>query len=77
MLSPGQNILEISQGDDSPSSFKINVTYIPLLQYPPLHLVIMVAKDSPLVIDCPPAKGSGTYLYALMAPGSIVDGRNC
>lgn len=30
--------------------------YVPLLQTPPLHLAILVAKDSPLVIDCPPAK---------------------
>lgn len=32
------------------------VTYQPLLQLPPLHLAIMVAKDSPLQIDCPPSK---------------------
>ncbi|RYP69226.1 hypothetical protein DL771_006194 [Monosporascus sp. 5C6A] len=30
--------------------------YQPLLQLPPLHLAIMVAKDSPLLIDCPPSK---------------------
>ena len=30
--------------------------YEPLLQTPPLHLAIMVAKDSPLLVDCPPAK---------------------
>ena len=35
------------------------LTYIPLLQTPPLHLAIMVAKDSPLIIDCPPVKGAG------------------
>jgi hypothetical protein len=37
----------------------INVLYVPLLQYPPLHLVIMAACDSPLVIDCPPHKRGG------------------
>lgn len=30
--------------------------YVPLLQRPPLHLAIMIAKDSPLMIDCPPSK---------------------
>lgn len=30
--------------------------YTPLLQTPPLHLAILIAKDSPLQIDCPPAK---------------------
>jgi hypothetical protein len=36
--------------------FHIRLRYIPLLQAPPLHLAILVAKDSPLLIDCPPAK---------------------
>ncbi|KAE8363837.1 putative peptidase family-domain-containing protein [Aspergillus caelatus] len=35
------------------------VNYIPLLQLPPLHLAVLVAKDSPLLIDCPPAKYGG------------------
>jgi hypothetical protein len=61
ILSPGLNTLELTQlhNDNLESTTKINVTYIPMLQYPPLHLAIMVASDSPLVIDCPPSKGAG------------------
>jgi hypothetical protein len=36
--------------------YEIRVQYIPLLQTPPLYLAIMVARDSPLLIDCPPRK---------------------
>ncbi|VUC33073.1 unnamed protein product [Clonostachys rosea] len=42
LLAPGKNIL--------------SVTYVPLTNTPPLHLAIMVAKDSPLLVDCPPNK---------------------
>jgi hypothetical protein len=65
MLSPGSNTIEMvhvkPHGQDA--SLEINLQYIPLLQYPPLHLAIMVAKDSPLLIDCPPQKAAG-YLSA-------------
>ncbi|KAI8630785.1 hypothetical protein F5Y19DRAFT_33784 [Xylariaceae sp. FL1651] len=37
-------------------SNRIIIQYQPLLQLPPLHLAIMVARDSPLLIDCPQAK---------------------
>lgn len=61
MLSPGSNTLEITHlhKDNLESTFRITVTYIPLLQFPPLHLAIMVAKDSPLIIDCPSHKRGG------------------
>ena len=61
MLSPGSNTLEMThiQEHKQEASLKINLQYIPLLQYPPLHLAIMVAKDSPLLIDCPPQKAGG------------------
>lgn len=61
MLSPGSNKLTITHLHDGnlESQMDITVTYIPLLQYPPLHLVIMTACDSPLVIDCPPHKRGG------------------
>lgn len=61
MLSPGQNNLDLTylHNDNVVDSLKIAVNYIPLLQAPPLHLAIMVAKDSPLLIDCPPAKSTG------------------
>ncbi|KZL84770.1 zinc metalloproteinase [Colletotrichum incanum] len=57
MLSPGHNTLVITRfsGTDE-TVHELNLTYIPLIQSPPLHLAIMVAKDSPLLIDCPPAK---------------------
>jgi hypothetical protein len=35
------------------------IRYTPLLQTPPLHLAILIAKDSPLLMDCPPAKFGG------------------
>ena len=41
------------------TSGQISLRYTPLLQTPPLHLAIMIAKDSPLLIDCPPAKYGG------------------
>jgi hypothetical protein len=38
------------------SSTRITIQYQPLLQVPPLHLAILVARDSPLLMDCPQAK---------------------
>ncbi|RMZ68500.1 zinc metallo ase [Pyrenophora seminiperda CCB06] len=61
MLSPGLNILEFAYvcNDCLEHTVEINVNHWPLLQYPPLHLAIMVASDSPCVIDCPPSKAAG------------------
>ncbi|KAL1801525.1 hypothetical protein ACET3X_001867 [Alternaria dauci] len=61
MLSPGQNILEFAYvcNDCLEHTIEMSVNYIPLLQYPPLHLAIMVASDSPCLIDCPPSKAAG------------------
>ncbi|KAK2812828.1 hypothetical protein FQN50_001157 [Emmonsiellopsis sp. PD_5] len=59
MLSPGPNRLTIRLGGGGSPELTIPITYIPLLQYPPLHLAILIAKDSPLLIDCPPAKHGG------------------
>ena len=58
MLSPGANYLnfELHHAGIVSSSHKIIVSYVPLLQLPPLHLAVMVAKDSPLLIDCPSSK---------------------
>nr|GAT46402.1 predicted protein [Mycena chlorophos] len=61
MLSPGPNTVQLKlhhQGAVSPV-YEFKLVYQPLLQLPPLHLAIMVAKDSPLLIDCPPAKFGG------------------
>ncbi|KAF7290626.1 hypothetical protein MIND_01302800 [Mycena indigotica] len=58
MLAPGSNTVELTlhhAGAVSPAH-SVKLVYQPLLQLPPLHLAIMVAKDSPLLIDCPPAK---------------------
>ncbi|KAH8677824.1 putative peptidase family-domain-containing protein [Xylariales sp. PMI_506] len=58
MLSPGQNTIDINMHHSGKvlSFHSLRLNYLPLLQLPPLHLAIMVAKDSPLLIDCPPAK---------------------
>ncbi|KAH6618252.1 zinc metallo proteinase [Chaetomium sp. MPI-SDFR-AT-0129] len=57
LLSPGPNKITITTQDSD--SIELSVRYVPLLQTPPLHLAIMIAKDSPLLIDCPPAKFGG------------------
>jgi hypothetical protein len=60
LLSPGENKFTfrlVTADGTGDGAHVLNITYIPLLQNPPLHLAIMIAKDSPLLIDCPPAKG--------------------
>ncbi|KAK4238137.1 putative peptidase family-domain-containing protein [Achaetomium macrosporum] len=49
LISPGLNrvIINTIQDNDGPT------------ETPPLHLAIMIAKDSPLLMDCPPAKFGG------------------
>ncbi|VVT56796.1 uncharacterized protein SAPINGB_P005283 [Magnusiomyces paraingens] len=59
-LNPGVNNLRIvwSNGDDdeqSPSS-QLTLNYVPLLQNPPLHYALIVAKDSPFLFDSPTYK---------------------
>ncbi|KAL2848321.1 putative peptidase family-domain-containing protein [Aspergillus pseudodeflectus] len=58
MLAPGISTINLNLHHASGvyDSVTISLNYVPLLQLPPLHLAIMVAKDSPLLIDCPPAK---------------------
>lgn len=59
MLSPGLNKLEFKkEEEDITITTTITVNYVPLLQCPPLHLAVMLAADSPLLIDCPPFKHS-------------------
>lgn len=56
-LTPGTNVIRLEFGDGrTKASSHWNVNYVPLLQHPPLHLVIMVAKDSPAVFDSPPER---------------------
>ncbi|KAL4874549.1 putative peptidase family-domain-containing protein [Aspergillus karnatakaensis] len=61
MLSPGINKIELKlhHAHGIHDSVVLSLNYVPLLQLPPLHLAILVAKDSPLLIDCPPAKYGG------------------
>lgn len=61
MLSPGINklVFYLHHVGEISGSLEITVNYLPLLQLPPLHLAVLVAKDSPLLIDCPPAKYGG------------------
>jgi hypothetical protein len=61
ILSPGENFITLEHRHNGKvfASTSLALTYIPLLQTPPLHLAIMVAKDSPLLIDCPPNKRGG------------------
>lgn len=59
MLNPGLNKISFKIHHGSSGSLDLTITYIPLLQLPPLHLAILVAKDSPLLTDCPPAKYGG------------------
>ncbi|CAI4218935.1 unnamed protein product [Parascedosporium putredinis] len=72
MLSPGANTITVVLDDKEaaePTATRssINLTYLPLLQTPPLHLAIMVAKDSPLLIDCP----AGRYSAVSSAHSSL------
>ncbi|KAH8836176.1 putative peptidase family-domain-containing protein [Flagelloscypha sp. PMI_526] len=56
-LAPGENIISFRKAgtDNGEVTRKRTVTYVPS-QAPPLHLAIMVAKDSLLEMDCPPNK---------------------
>ncbi|KAH8174076.1 peptidase family protein [Sarocladium implicatum] len=56
VLEPGENVITFTAGHDPFATLQVSVMYVPLLQTPPLHLAILVAKDSPLIIDCPPSK---------------------
>ncbi|KAJ0120753.1 zinc metalloproteinase [Diaporthe amygdali] len=54
MLSPGFNTLVVQPNGRSTEKSILNLTYLPLMQQPPLHLAVMVADDSPLSIDYEP-----------------------
>ncbi|OJD26296.1 hypothetical protein ACJ73_02325 [Blastomyces percursus] len=67
MLSEGPNNIIIQLASHynraapslSPDTVIVSLNYYPLMNSPPLHLAIMIASDSPLVIDCPPDKLGG------------------
>ncbi|EEH20273.2 hypothetical protein PABG_02532 [Paracoccidioides brasiliensis Pb03] len=76
MLTLGINQLFICRGSHygnmapvpSTEQLVVCINYVPLLQCPPLHLAIMIAKDSPLLIDCPPTlSGDHSSLDAVIA----------
>lgn len=48
----------VTRGQNNRPS-EISVNYVPLVQNPPLHLAILIARDSPLTIDCPPVEHGG------------------
>ncbi|KAK4450854.1 metallopeptidase [Podospora aff. communis PSN243] len=54
LLNPGNNKITLHTSNNDPLT--LTLRHIPLLQTPPLHLAILIAKDSPLLIDCPPSK---------------------
>ncbi|KXH59780.1 metallopeptidase [Colletotrichum salicis] len=68
LLSSGLNKLTITRSSGTQNiTTQLNLTYIPLLQSPHLHLAIMVAKYSPLLIDCPPLKyGASSTSHAFL-----------
>lgn len=61
LLTPGNNTVKLQRYNnlDLRGSIILELNYVPLLQTPPLHCAIMVAKDSPLLIDCPHYKAAG------------------
>ena len=63
-LEPGRNTLNfqfhaptsLGRASSNDTGISLAVSYIPLSQNPPLHLVILAAADSPLTVDCPPER---------------------
>ena len=58
LLQPGENHvrLDLFKAALFTKNLELKLTHVPMTQIPPLHLAVMVAKDSPLLIDCPPSK---------------------
>lgn len=56
MLSPGVNVLHILPNSDATRGRELELIYTPNFRYPPLHLAIMIAADSPLRINHDPSK---------------------
>ncbi|KAK4676506.1 hypothetical protein QC764_401160 [Podospora pseudoanserina] len=56
LLTPGLNTISVISGNDGDDKIELRIRYLPLTKTPPLHLAILIAKDSPLSIDCPPVK---------------------
>ncbi|KAK0662067.1 putative peptidase family-domain-containing protein [Cercophora samala] len=60
LLTPGINTISITSSNNDEDKIDLRIRYMPLTKIPPLHLAILIAKDSPLSIDCPPIK-FGTF----------------
>lgn len=56
MLTPGNNVLRIHPNSNTTQVRELRINYTPLLSQPPLHLAIMLASDSDLMIDHEPSK---------------------
>ena len=58
-LQPGPQTVSFTLNGNAGATLVVsNVSYLPLLHVAPLHLAIMVAKDSPQWMDCPPDKAA-------------------
>lgn len=64
-LVPGPNTITLTALPTG-ATLSFHIYYLPLLQNPPLHLVIFAAKDSPLVFDTPPSKAYENGLNVAM-----------
>jgi hypothetical protein len=66
MLSPGKNTIDVQSfcSNMPTENGQLILDYVPLLQLPPLHLAIMIAKDSPLQMDCPTWKSAFTSAHS-------------
>ncbi|KAK4173667.1 putative peptidase family-domain-containing protein [Triangularia setosa] len=60
LLTPGMNTVSLTSNKNDDDELELRIRYLPLPKTPPLHLAILIAKDSPLSIDCPPTK-FGTF----------------
>ncbi|KAI0479379.1 putative peptidase family-domain-containing protein [Xylariaceae sp. FL0804] len=58
MLHPGPNRIDVELVHEGAArgSRRVVAQYQPLSQLPPLFLAVLVARDSPQLLDCPPAK---------------------
>jgi hypothetical protein len=67
-LAPGPNTITFAFHNDAHNqqTLHFHVTYVPLLQNPPLSLVILIGSDSPATFDVPPEKrGQNTLDIAI------------
>ncbi|KAK0639747.1 putative peptidase family-domain-containing protein [Cercophora newfieldiana] len=71
LLAPGNNKITLRSGHSAAHTLTLTLRYIPLLQAPPLHLAVLIARDSPLLIDCPPSKFAALSTAHCSLPSAI------